>query len=361
MDLYYADSTFTATEVIEDYDSFIWTERYSAFGEVTLYVPESHVYTHGLKSWNYLLMSESKRVMQIESVENTRQTKQKNLVKVTGRSLEAFLMHRNNKTFAASGPEKITGAAGGIARYLVNRYCIDPATAGETSVIPNLTWVQPPTTPTITMYVERGDIYSRVKSICDANGLGFAIIKNPGDPVLYFTVYQGLDRSDPNDEAMYMEYSPNNETLFDVRSFESIAGYKNHARVLGAKTSVDAFSPGTPNTVSGFDRRTILVEATDIGSAIDEEDPEKITTIADDQAALVLRGQEVLAEENNKYIHYIDGKVPQNKWNDTYWGLGDIVMLKDVSGDKSKSRITEQIWSASSSGEEMVPTFEQVD
>ena len=69
---------------------------------------------------------------------------------------------------------------------------------------------------------------------------------------------------------------------------------------------------------------------------------------------------EALLEENNRYIYAIDGAIPQNAWNDTYFNLGDIVMVRDTFGRRVKSQITEVIYSSDSTGQKIYPTFEAV-
>lgn len=106
----------------------------------------------------------------------------------------------------------------------------------------------------------------------------------------------------------------------------------------------------------------MVIEANDIGTAADYEpgegDPPP-TTIAQDQADLIERGKSALREQANRYQRLVNGDVPTANWNATYYGLGDIVWVKDNEGVKTKMRISEQIWSLDKTGEKRTPTFEE--
>lgn len=350
-DLYLADSSFRKIALIDDYESWIWTERYSGYGDFTLIMKRDSSFAQNLKSVNYLRMSESARVMMIETADSGYQTaKGEDAVKLTGRSFEAFLMLRNGAKYNDKGPDRVTGTRGGIANYIVNRYCINSTTAGPVNVIPNLSVAIAPATPTITLEVPKSDIYSTVKAILDAARLGWMIRidADTGNPV--FAVYQGITRTDPSDQFTYMEYSVDNENLIGVTTLESIANYKNHARVNGYKTGVDVYVGGASSSTSGLDRRTLVVDASDIGTGS--------TTVAEDQDDLTQRGYEILADVNNKYIKAVDGDIPQNAWQKVYYGLGDIVVVKDTYGNKGTAIISEQFWSSDATGQKQVPTFE---
>lgn len=353
MDLYRADDNFRKVAIIEDFESWIWTERYSGYGDFSLIMKRDNVLAANLQSLNFLRMSESARVMMVETADTAYQTaKGDDFVKLTGRSFESFLMLRNGKKYNDTGPDTVTGTRGGIANYIVNRYCINAATAGAVNVIPNLSVATAPATPTMTLVVPKSDIYSTVKSICDGGRLGWMIRADgtTGNPV--FAVYQGIDRTNPA-ASYYQEYSPDKETLTGISTVESIGNWKNHARVNGYKTGVDVYVNGATSATSGLDRRTLVIDAADIGTGA--------TTVAQDQDALTERGYETLADNNNKYIRIIDGDVPQNKWNDTYYGLGDIVYVKDTYGNKIKALISEQIWSSdAATGESRTPSFEYI-
>jgi len=357
MDLYLGDYNYAPVKVIDNYESFVWTERYSAYGDFTL-VTQLDYYLQNLRQAEYILSSETSTVMMVETVERTKdETTGAPLVKVTGRDFCAFLDNRSSKSGTsalAKVNESFTGTMSDIIRYIVFKYVADPTLAG-TNAIPGFSVVNAvsPQGGSVTLNVARDTVYNMIKAMCDGMGYGFKINRNVSAPgTLTCFIYAGIDRSDPN-ASYYKVYSPDDDTFFDTHSVESIANYKNHARVLGAKTGIDVYTPGIGVTPTGIARRTLVVDASDVG-------PDNTTTAAQDQAVLSRRGLEALANQQNAYMYVVDGKTPQNNWNATYFGLGDIVWVKDDVGVKTKSRITEQIWSADASGPQFSPSFTAV-
>lgn len=360
MDVYLLGADFDRIEVIDKFESLVWTERYQAYGDFRLDVKESNYLRSSLKFAMYLETSESNHPMILERVERPRQEVGSNLLKCRGRGLSSFLKLRNNKNQVLRDAETVNGQASNIMRYMVNRYCVTAATAGAVNVIPNFDAVDTALGPVMRLALERGDLYSIVQSIAFVSGLGFIMRREDDTNKIIFQATQGIDRTAPG--ALYREYSTDGESLTTPTSFQSIEGWKNHARVLGKKVGVDVYAPGTLSSVSGWNRRTIVVDANDIGTPVGYEpgegDPPP-TTIAQDQEDLRERGRSVLREQQNRYQMLVSGDIPTHNWNETYYGLGDIVWVKDNEGVKSKMRISEQIWSLDRDGEKRTPTFEE--
>lgn len=347
MDLYSTDTTFLPKTIIENYESLVWTDRYAACGDFSMVIPWSFSLAQDLKNYKYLIHSETNQIMMVETVNKDREgpTSKGTLVKITGRSLEAFLDFRSNKTFALQESEVVTGRRGQIANHFVNTTCVTSPVSGDN--IPGLTLMTPPTTGlTVTLTVPRGPIYSMVKQILDADNLGFKLYRGVTAGELLWKVYEGVDWSGDVSPTLYREFSPDNDSLEDITSLESIANYKNHIIMIGDKASIQFFD-GLSTSLVGLTRRTIVVDAHDIG-------PDTTTTIPEDQAALTLRSYEVHKMDENKYVQLVDGQVPPGH----PFELGDIVWLQDSFGMKTLSRITEKIWTSDATGVKRIPTFE---
>jgi len=357
-DLYLLDYNFKKTQLVEDYDSLVWTERYSTSGEFELDVKDYYLLSQRLSQYKYLSFSESRQIMQIESANVSTESPDGRIVKLTGNSLETFLNQRNTaegSTQAAGVAEIITSSPAGIIDYLVNEYCVNTSTAGAVNVIPGLSIlpanVYPPaSTAAVSLSLTRGPLYDLIASIAAQYGLGF-VIGADANP-LGFQVYTGIDRTDKTNPQLYMEYSADANNFSPTSYLESIQNFKNHARVLGAKTGTDVYAPGVDATVSGFDRRTIVVQNSEIGA--DTDNP---TTIAEDRAQLAQLGYQTLADINNRYTHMTDGEIDQKNWNKVSYGLGDLVMVKDLLGNRTKCQITESVWSVDGTGRKLTPTF----
>lgn len=348
MDLYLSNSTFQPSRIIDNYSSLVWTDRYAGYGDFTLSVPWSLDLSQNLKQFKYLLHPDSNRVMMVETVEKPRQSsdKAKNLVKCTGRSIEAFLDFRNNKTFADQESVVKTGSRAQIANEFVDENCVSSAISGQN--LPGLVIAAPPSGSSVTLTVPRGPIYSMVKEILQAENLGFKIYRTTTAGELIWEVYEGADYSGDSDPDLYREFSPETDSLSDTSSLESISNYKNHILAIGAKASTQLYYDDSLAS-GGWNRRSMVLDALDVG-------PDTTTTVAEDQQALILRMYEAKESTDNKYIQLVDGQIP----DDVNVDLGDIVWVKDSYGMQNLVRITEMIYTSDATGSSSLPTFEAV-
>jgi len=364
MDLYRSDSTFRKVDIVDDYESLIWTDRYSEAGAFELKVPWSESLATDLRTFKYLRQSESTSIMMIETafLDRPSENLKENLVKITGRSLEAVLENRANTSYTPGGGTPVikTGTRAAIANDFVDEMCVTSGTA--TNNYPNLSiYGTVPSGPTETLTIARGPLYPDIlQAVLEPVNLGFRIngayyvsgvLAAPGS--IRFEVYSGVDRTINTPGVEYIEFSPDADSLTDISTLESVANYKNHARILGAKTVSTVYLPGVLTTIAGFERRTIYIDASDIGT-------DSTTTVAEDQVALQERGLKALLSPENKYQLLVDGDASLNDQAFKNAGLGDIVWARGSNNIKNKVRITEKIWTSDSSGEKRLPTFEAV-
>ena len=354
MELYLLDYNFRPNMVIEEYESLIWTDRYNGHGDFQLTIKDHYMLTNNLTSMQCLGFSESEHIMMIETIDVQSQEDGYDKVTLSGRSLEAFIENRNN--MGSGNPEPITrtGTHAQIALWFIERYCVNPTTAMPENVIPNLKIVDASAAsgvrPTVTLTINRGNMYDIVKEVLDGGGLGFKIYLDPTDSKLGFMVYDSLDRSNPTTQY-YMEYSSDNDNLIQARSLDSVSNWVNNLRAVGNKAQVDVFASGWELIATGWSRRTKVVKY-DVGSAD--------TTTAQDIAKLRALGALELAKQQNRHIRMIEGDIPQDSWDKVFFGVGDVVMVKDKYGKRTKSQIVERIWSVDANGPKLTPTFEAV-
>lgn len=368
MDVYLTDNQFMPQSLVDDYESFIWKDGFRGEGDFEMTLPWRADLASELRTWKYLTHSESDRVMTIDSayVERPRLNLKSNMVKITGRSIESFLDLRDNKSSLSGGlePVEFTGTRAQAANYFVDQWCIT-APGRPLDVIPGLSLGTPPTLPTsLDQTVARGKIGDIVKEILLPENLGFKMAKKkhantglqlPGQ--LVFQVYKGLNYQTATvivDGKPYTAlFSPDGENLREISTFNSIATYKNHARMIGAKAGVNVYTPGTLSTMSGYDRRTVVIELPEVGA-------DSTTTVAEDQVVLTERGLAALNSEENRYQQLVEGTVPQNDASFSIVGLGDIVLVRDTNGNQNQARIAEKVWAADKTGVKRIPTFEAV-
>lgn len=275
MELYILDSRLRRTGVVLDrFESLIWTERFSAWGDFEINLFSTPETRRLLPAGTRLALSESYRVMVVEFIEDAKNDDGKEMLKVTGRSLEAIMEDRSARnTFAnlTVAPKwTLTGTPGNIARQIFNEICRTNVNF-EDDEIPFLqvgslfspgTIAEP--TDVITVELGLGTVYKAVKEICEAYSLGFRLVRNYDRSELYFDIYSGNNRTTQQSTLAPVVFSPNLDNLANVSELNSISGYKNVAYVFHPETTQIVTAAGVSVEISGFERRVLTVDASDI-------------------------------------------------------------------------------------------------
>lgn len=366
MDLYIVDGNFLKTTIVDVFNSLVWTERYNASGEVILTVPDNVDTRAMITEGIFLSIPESKEIMLVDTI-----LLEQGTLTATGKSLVEFLKER---MFRASWSSAKTAWGLGVnvrtASYIANyvmthtvsttAFIADgtvlTAAQGTNEVIAKITNSAEVSGPTFDMTVPYGNVYDAIKTVCDADDLGFtlyppSVIDGTGN--LLFKTYRGLDRSTTQSVNGQVIFEPALDSLTDIKELRSISGYKNVAWVFPngatAQSQVGVASTHSGTTLTGWQRRTLMVDASDINVAD--------YTAAELQIALTRRGLDALI--NNNYVHVVDGQVaPQAAF--TYgvdYNLGDIIELRGTTNFTQKARISEYIRAQDSSGERSYPTL----
>lgn len=367
MELYTLDGTFLRDTVVDEYESLIWTERYSKNGDFQLVLPSTPQRAIDLAEGQFVGLRGSDEVIQIQtqSIEN-------GLMTVNGITVETFFNERWILTSIDPAvhewklrdhPGKILGKiveetviAGGD--YLTPTYKI----GGILNEMPYL--VLGPTTAAgdiVNVTVPFGPMYDALASIAETYKIGMKLYLSRADPFGYefsFTTWVGEDRTSAQLVNDLVRFSAGQDSLANGKELHSISGYKTVAYVFppswSPTTAVQVvYAPGVDPTSVGFDRRVLVLEASDISS---DEVTGTVTLIS----LMQQKGKDALA--NNNFIKVFDGEViPQpNFVYGTDYYLGDIVELVDQSGIPQRAMITEYIRSKDATGESGYPTVSVV-
>lgn len=276
MHIYVLDELLRRTALIDQYESLIWTERYSEKGDFELVV-RSDTGMRALLPEGALLSIEplSKRVMKVETVSKDRNDDGVAVLTVTGPSTEQVLDERvamGSVTDLETVPKWIlTGTPGDIARYIFQRICVD----GILSPLDPIPFYQPgsvlpagsiaePLDP-ITVALDPDTVYNSIKKICDQYDLGFRLVRDETTAALYFDVYTGHDRTTLQSDYAAVVFSPELDNLANTKEYTSSEGYKNVAYVYGKFLAEYVYPDGIPaGSVQGLERRVLMVKAEDI-------------------------------------------------------------------------------------------------
>ena len=366
MTLTILNNEFVPIVLIDDFNSFIWTDRYNTIGDFELIVPYKEEYNFLLNLTKtdkyYLQCSLSEHLMFIKKIQISYDPEDGYLIQLEGLSLESILEQR------IIFPQTIlTGSLhNGIKKLITNNVIspYNPDIEGPTAnrQISNFIFVDS-TDQTILDLQNRsqytGDnLYETISQLCQLYGLGFKVLLNQSTGNFEFSLYRGEDRSFGQDTNPYVLFTPKLENLNSMERITDYSGYKNAFWAAGEDAAEDrvniyTVSDENPDTVSGLDLKEIYVDARDIQNQDGE------ITDEDYYTELKKRGSEKLSEYS--ITTAISGEV-QYKTNFEYnvdYFIGDIVQLDDGLGNQSMDRITEQIISYNKEGLSLYPTFTQ--
>ena len=365
------NTSLEAVKIIDEFDSFIWTDRYSAYGDFELYLAPTEgnlTYvdhnSNEIKSIEecYLISNESEHVMIIEDIQIDSDVENGSQLYISGRSLESILNRR-----IIWKQTVISGNLQNAIKKLLNENIINPSDSKRK--VNNLIFEESTDTAITSLKISgkaqfTGDnLYDVITSLCDIFGIGFKITLSEANQFV-FKLYSGVDRSYNQSENPYVAFSPSFDNLRNSSYLKSKKNLKTITLVAGEGEGAErkTVSVDVSNgSATGLDRRELYTDARDISSNVTDENGNSTTLSPEDyNAQLTERGNEKLSEYVS--IQAFEGEAEPNmtyKFETDYF-IGDIVQIMNEYGIESRSRITEVMRSESSSGIEIYPTFTQI-
>jgi len=360
MDLYILDDLLRRIDIVDKYESLIWTERWAAFGDFELVTRATWTNQTLLTKGTRLFTTSSEgRVMVIDTCSIKDDAEGRSMLTVTGKSLEYILEDRVARHSFADltlAPRwAITGTPGAIVRSMFKAICIDGILHSK-DVIPFIKTgtILPPDTiaesgSVVKREFEPQSLYKAIQDTCKEYDLGFALVRNADRSELYFEVYSGSDRTSNQHDIPSVVFSPELDNLTNMSSVSSKADYKNVAYVFSPNESLVVYGLGVDPSAEGFERRVLVVKVDNVRQN-DNEDKLSITDI------LKRRGLEAL--QDHKTVTAFDGEIP--KYGYQYkrdYRLGDIVEMRKADDVIKYMRVTEQIFISDAEGDRSYPTL----
>lgn len=367
MELYTLDRAFRPQVVLDNLLTAIWTERYSKVGDVAITTEPTPEMQALLAEGTFVQVRGSDEVAQIDTflVED-------GVLKVTGNMITDILDDRiiRGPVPAVATPPvaepreySIAGAPETVISQLVGQVVVAGGSlvgvipGGDKQVITNLAVdAVAPINPSVQFSVPYGSLLAAIGQIADTYSVGFKMyLASVTDTTfaLRFKVYVGHDRTSTQTTYPVVKFSPAMDTLTNLKKLRSTANYKTAAYVYGSDDGSHP-PPGVaivgPTTATDFDRRVILVDASDITLEVAGNSTATLQQMLDQRA------KDTLA--NNNYTKVIDGEiVPQSQYNyGVDYFLGDVIELDSGDGISSRARITEYIRTQDQGGERAYPT-----
>lgn len=349
MEVYVLDTNFKSINIIDYFESLIWTDRFSKCGDFEIYTPIDKGLLDLCKQDYYLWYKDSEYMMIIEDIEKETDIENGDHLKITGRSLESILYRRIiwDQTI-------VSGNLQDCIKKLLDENIISPTIADrkisnfifEASTDENITKLS------LDSAQYTGDnLYDVINKLCESYSIGFKITLNSSNQFV-FKLISGTNRSYSQTLNPYVVFSPKFENIMNSNTLNSTKTLKNVALVAGEGEG-SARKTTTIGSSIGIDRRELFTDARDISSTVDGG------TISDTEyyAQLTQRGNEDLSK--NKVTKTFDGDVEATQlfsYGKDFF-LGDVVQLVDENGDESTSRIDEMVRSQDKNGIDVHPTF----
>lgn len=373
IEIYTLDTNFVRTgTVVEDYESFIWTERFNVLGDFQLTMRSTPANRKRFAIGTYLNHSETHRIMVVDSIEDIVDEQGRATLKFTGNSIESIFksrLARNVLSDLTTDPKWIiTGLPAAIARQIVYDICIVPVLdAGDEVPLFEETpgWMFPEDTiaepaDSVVYEIEPQDLYTALTTITGIYDMGFRIYREWefGSP-LTFGVYMGVDRTSGQSLYPAVVFSPALDNMESTTEFSTASQYKNVAYVISPVGSEIVYAPGVASSISSYERRVLFVRADDIQDVVP----------ADATARMIQRGLEELAKHRS--FAGFDGELNQNsayryggspsldpfEEGIKIYNLGDLVELQSATGSRSIMQVTEQIFVSDVQGQRGYPTL----
>ena len=356
MEVYILDSLLRRVQTVEKFESLVWTERYSAWGDFEIHIVSTLENRNRFIPGVQLAIMESQRVMVVETVEDTTDKDGRKILIVSGRSVEKVLedrLARGDLTDLTADPTWIlTGTPVEIAEQIFHDICVtgvlDPGDIIDNvlesdDIFPLDTNDEPD--DTITYEIDMMSVYKAIQDLCNIYNMGFRLCRDNDNPNLYWDIYVGSDRTTGQTSLAAVVFAPELDNLVDTTRIVSSAIYKNVAYVFSKEGFEVVYGLNVDPDVEGFERSVLFVKMDDI----EDGDPDASTK-------MTRKGSEELAKARN--VVAFDGELAQTSQYvyGTHYNLGDLVELRNDSGTSSIMRVTEQIFVSDKEGVRSYPT-----
>lgn len=363
-DVYILDEMLRRNFAISEYNSFIWTERYTDHGDFVLDIHlrdinEVLTYRDIIVTNVFIEVGFSDELMLIETVETFYDSEGRFMLKAKGRTFDVV---------ALSARSTVSGYARSESPVIENEWTLEPhyymqhlirrAVDKDQGLVPedrianvDVDFTNPatgglPYDPVKYKFPEpKSDVWSAVKDAGQTFDIGLKAVHERDQNLITFRLYKGQLRTKDQDYLSTVIFSTKHGNIDTNTTIQSSMDHRNVAYVFSQHGS--AWTTRAATVPSGFYRRVLHVDASDINL---EASPEL-------QTALVNRGRMELAK--HAFYNAIDATItdvsPFIYGRDYY--LGDIVNLQNDFGEISEVLVTEQIFVSDSNGTRSYPTL----
>lgn len=365
-------TTFLPEDLIEGYESAIWTERYDEPGDFTIVTADIKNTRSALPLDSLVSHTETAETMIVETHAINTDENGVDLLTVTGRSVQTFW--NNRVTLAQMTPDQaydwghdwIGDNTGLIARHILYSHGAGSTTLSAGDAVPGVIAYPAGGVAAedegedLNFHIAPGPAFDKAVEQLKAVGLGIRSVRTPVADQLWIQIYRGTDRtvngpaSGDNkvilrtadghfDSTSYLWSNKNHKTVAAVTS-GYIGGGGSRRGLLVARKS---------GSGSGWTRRVLHVDASDITKA------PPLDTVAEANAKMTKRARAELNKPENKRQTIFEGRVSSDIpfIYKTHYNLGDLVTVQADYGINQTLQISEYVRSDNEQGDIGYPTL----
>ena len=348
IDYFLLDHKFRRTNVIDQYSSMIWSERYDTVGTFELKFSETNLpENYTIIPGDYIGNSRSNVIMRVESV-SRKLTKDEGVTYTyQGKSLQNLLSQRSIFVGVKNPNFKYRSNLGEIICKVVEICFVPDSVYFPGDAIDGFAVINDTgTVEAISSELKPRNLLDTVLELLPMKNLGFDVypIESSG---FHFRVYNGK-------RIRGVRLSVDFDNVISDQHLTDISEHKNVAYVWsGDQTKFTAvYANGPAHMRDGIDRKVLQVDATDIR----EEDYDDRAMFVE---ALQFRGLSELAKCQQWKLY--DAEIDPGAF--TYrkdFFLGDIITVRGLEGRFVEMMLVENTWTHDREGFKSIPTVREI-
>lgn len=361
-DIYVMDTAFNDVAVIDNYDSFIWTNRYNTPGDFQLTLLNTPEHRDILRSDYYLRIAGEPNLMIIETHEPDTDNDENYIVR--GRDLNSILDRRVLTYTHLWG--SVVESIGEMIDYAI----IFPDNSYRK--ISNFIWEDPSESRLWDLEFEGEykllgvNLLKQIEAFAEEFKFGFRIYMNDSNQFV-FSLYDGVDRSYSQSTKPFVVFSPEFDNIYKTKYLEDLSKWRNVALISGEGEDEDTHIVWLGlNAPSGLYRREMYYSSSET-SLLEEADPDVEDSepeyMSEDEYNKLLKNEARPELRKNKVSKIYDGEADLSRSYRyrTDFEEGDVVQFVTKDNVEFRCRVTEFTRSWDESGYEAYPTFEVED
>lgn len=382
MEIYILDSLLRAIDIVDEYVSMIWTERYAVKGDFELVTLSTPANRNRFVEDTMLMIPDSKRIMRVKTISDTVDVEKGATLTIKGYELSQIFEERVSASYDVSDPTMLNAVTYfngylplDLMQTMVWRICISASTwqinSGDTipylqdmndhpaSLYPADTIPHP--SDTVIWEQKIDSLYNAVTDVAKAYDVGYRLYKDPSASKLYFEAYTGVDRTSVQTNNPAVIFSS------DMQNLQNTTDYKDSTQHFNVVIAVYEYQNptegGYPPTLTvsetvadpelafssgGFDQKTKFISISQLPEGME---------LTDVPAYLTQLGLEELTRSRPTNVY--DGEIDEHAdfVYERDYNLGDLVEVRGNDGGAAFMRVEEQIIKYDANGKASYPSL----